>query len=230
MFDSQNRRHLLVSIAVAATAGLGCAHAPILDLITGSGEDILDPNRPEDWLTRERINKIPYASLAVKIGRQPRVLLVLSRYDGKNLHWLSADQAALITRGGRVVKTAGLPIDLKTTILYNPDPVRQDTLHKISDGYRLTRSVDLQPGNRAVVLVDSTFKVAGRETVEIVELTFETIRIEETGRARDFGWRFVNTYWVDPESGFVWKSIQNFAPGLPPALIEVLTPAFPSPA
>ena len=228
MFDPQNRRRLLVSVAVAvAAAGSGCSHAPILELVAGTGKDVLDPGGPENRLTRERIDRIPYASLGVKIGDQPRAVLILSRYDRENLHWLSADRAALVTHGGRLIKTAGFPLNLTTTTFYDADPVRQGTLHKISDGYRMIRGVDLRPGNRVGVLINSTFRVDGRATIEIVESTFETVRITEINRARGLDWGFENTYWVDPESGFVWKSVQSFAPGLPPARIEVLRPALP---
>ncbi len=197
----------------------------MLELVAGSGQDILFPAGSEDWLTRERIDKIPYASLAVKIGRQPRALVVLSRYDQRNLHWLSTDRAALVTNGGRLVKTAGFSANLTTTTVYAPDPVRQGALHEIADGYRLTRGVDLQPEDRVGVLIDSVFRVAGRESIEIAGLKFDTVRITETNIARGLDWGFVNTYWADAQSGFVWRSVQHFAPGLPPAEIEVLKPA-----
>ena len=34
-------------------------------------------------------------------------------------------------------------------------------------------------------------------------------------------WKSKDHYWISPEDGFVWKSIQNIAPNLPPILIEV---------
>ena len=135
-----------------------------------------------------------------------------------------------MTNGGRLIRTAGFPANLKTTAAYNADPVRLGTLHRVRDGYRLLRSVDLQPKDRAGVLIDSTFRVARTEHIEIAEIRFQTVRVTETNVARGLDWQFVNTYWADPQSGFVWKSVQYFVPELPPAQIEVLKPAKSPPA
>jgi len=33
------------------------------------------------------------------------------------------------------------------------------------------------------------------------------------------------TFWIDRESRFVWRSLQHFAPGMPPIEISILKPA-----
>ena len=34
-------------------------------------------------------------------------------------------------------------------------------------------------------------------------------------------WKYDNNYWVDPKDGFVWKSIQQIAPNVPPIILEI---------
>ena len=124
-----------------------------------------------------------------------------------------------------MVKTAGFPANLKTTFSYNEDPVSLGTLHTIKNGYKLLRGVDIQPKDHVGVLIDSTFRVDRPESIEILDVKFETLRIVETNVARGLDWEFENTYWADRKSGFVWKSVQHFAPQLPPAEIQILKPA-----
>jgi hypothetical protein len=38
-------------------------------------------------------------------------------------------------------------------------------------------------------------------------------------------WETQNSYWVDANTGFVWKSLQQYSPDLPPIQIEIYKPA-----
>lgn len=225
MIDVQIRRHLFVAVAVSALTG--CSNLPTLGLVGNSASDIFFPKDSDAQLTQASVAKIPYATIGVKVGRQPKALLVLSRFQQSNLHWLSADHVALVTNGGRLVKTAGFPADLKATFTYNSDPVLTGGLHKVVNGYRLMRAVDMQPEDRHSVRIDSIFRTDGRESIKIMGTTLDTVRVTERAAADAIDWKFENTYWVDPKSGFVWKSIQHFVPELPPAVIEVFRPASP---
>lgn len=182
---------------------------------------------PGPDITRDRIDKIPFATIAARIGKGPRSILVLWRTDGANLHWLSADGAAIITRNGRVVKTVGLPTNLSDTRDISVDPLSPSQIG-IIDGatykYTRDRAGELEFG----LEVESRFRVLGAETIRIAEIEFDTIHVVEDCLAKTQNWRFRNEYWLDPADGFVWQSDQVVLPEFSSFKIETLKPASPA--
>jgi len=179
---------------------------------------------PDVEITREIVDKIPYASISAKVGKGPRSLLILGRYEGEDLHWLSADNATVVTRAGRVIKTSGFPENVKATDYLGTDPVSQD-LHKLSKPRGFSRSIDIDKGNLYGLVLDSRFIPRGQVEITIAELDLKTVLVEEINTARTIDWKFSNYYWVDAFDGFIWKSVQHIVRSFPPIEIEVLKPA-----
>lgn len=162
--------------------------------------------------------------MAAKIGRGPRGLMILGRIEGQELHWISSDRIVLVTRYGRVIRTAGLPANLKETRLIDLDPLeglREGRFE--TDPFR--RLVDLAPPDHYQIMVTSNLELLGKESIVIAELLFDTEVFRERCSARDFDWTFENRYWVDPDNGVIWKSIQHIHPDIPPVELELLKPA-----
>lgn len=170
-------------------------------------------------LTRADIDRIPYASIAVRMGDGPQALLILGRYDGEELNWISAKREVIVTRRGRVVKTYGLPTDVKETVFLTPDPVGRAN-GGVAEAECL-RTLDLDPSRQDGILVRSRFAAIGSEAIEIFGERVDTALWQEQGGAPELQWSFTNRYWVDPHSGYVWKSRQSVAPALPPLDITV---------
>lgn len=161
--------------------------------------------------------------MSAKIGRGARSLVVLGRVDEKNLHWISADRTVLVTRGGRLVQTAGLPSNLRRTRLVDADPLT--TLPGDDQATAsFQRLVDLTPPDHYGISIDASVTALGPERIEIAELAFDTAVYREDCAAREIDWEFTNLYWIDPDIGLVWKSIQHIHPGLPPVELELLKP------
>ena len=176
-------------------------------------------------IDRETVSSLPYASIAAKIGKGPRSLLILWRQDRGELHWLSADGAAVVTKNGRVVKTAGLPETIRETGFLAPDPLEAG-LHEASSFAVGRREIELEvEGTRQRVFVDSTFRRIRPRRIEITEVELDTILVEEHCRATEISWKFQNRYWVDPFDGFVWRSEQTIARSFDQIMIEILKPA-----
>jgi hypothetical protein len=171
-------------------------------------------------MTRADIEKIPYASIAVRMGDGAQALLILGRYDGDDLHWISADREVIVTRHGRVVKTYGLPQDLKNTSFLTRDPLGAPNTDYAASAEFL-RAIDLEPAHQDGVLVRSRFTAIGSEEIDILGDPLATTVLREESAAPDLAWQFVNQYWIDPRSGYVWKSRQYAAPQLPPLEIIV---------
>lgn len=181
---------------------------------------------PDVPIRRDVIATIPYASISAKIGRGPRGVLVLSHIENGDHHWISADRAVLVTRGGRIVKTAGLPELLKDTRSAAVDPVGS-SLHRLPSGATFARTIDLEPDRAYGVTVESAFETLGEETIAVSEVELETIVVREYCEARTIRWSHVNVYWADKFDGFVWKSRQHIARRFPAIDVEVLKPALP---
>lgn len=175
-------------------------------------------------LSRKRIDAVPYASMAARIGSGPRSLIILDSFDGDRLIWVSADHVALVTRGGRIVESAGLPQNLVGTQFLRADPV-MDILSVGNSGSAAERLVSLVPPDQYDLPIISHFTPAGDEAIEIVGLRFNTIKFQEHCVCRDIGWRFTNHYWADNRTGFIWKSQQHIHPQLPVVAFDVLKPA-----
>lgn len=215
-----SRRRLL--FAALATSLTGCGESPLGSTVVEAYR-LTVSGHPGVPIERANIAKIPYASMAAKIGKGPRSILILWQTGNGEDLWLSADRAALVTRGGRIIRTAGLPENMRGTAFYGSDPLAaglQDPANRIPH----TRTIDFESGDRTTVALDAHFETVGPETVTIADIDFDTIEVRELCRARTENWSFTNRYWVDPADGFVWKSLQHIARSFPPIEIEILKP------
>ncbi len=215
------RRRFVVCGAAALAAG--CQAAPAAG---GFRETVrfLAFGRTGAGIDRQRIDRIPHASIAAKVGRGPRSLLVLGRADRTGRHWLSADRAAVVTRHGRVVATAGFPENIRATRFRGGDPLG-GAPHRLDRPVRYRRTVDLDAGGLYGLPVEATLAPLGAARIEIAGLQLETVLLGEANSAPAADWSFDNRYWVDRIDGFVWKSVQHIARSFPPIEIEVLKPA-----
>jgi len=175
-------------------------------------------------LTRADIDRIPYASIAVRLGDGPQALLILARFDGDDLHWISAENEVIVTRRGRVVETYGLPVNLKQTTFLTGDPVGRP-LSALEATTECMRTIDLEPRHIDGVLVRSRFASDGADDLTILGDHKATSLWTEANAASELDWEFKNQYWIDARSGYVWKSRQYLSPRLPALEIIVYKPA-----
>lgn len=190
----------------------------------GTAFQLLVSGIPDVPVTRDQIRQIPYATIRAKVGNGQRSVLVLYRYDGTDLHWLSSDRVALTTRSGRLVKSGGLLTNLRASSMVGDDPVATG-LHRLNGPTRRTRLIDIEPGALYGIPVDLSIEPEAEETIEIVELTYDVVRVRERAEAPLLAWSFENVYWADRETGLVWKSVQHLVPDLGPVELEILKKA-----
>jgi hypothetical protein len=171
-------------------------------------------------MTRDDIARIPYATLAVRFADYPQALLVLSRADGDDLHWISSEHEVIVTRHGRLVKTYGLPDNLKDTRFLSSDPLAMSPPN-LSPASVCMRAIDIEPRHIDGIVVRSHFDTAGREELTILDTPLATNVWAESNRAADLDWNFTNRFWVDSGTGFIWKSVQYVSPRLPPLELVV---------
>jgi len=196
--------------------------------------------RQDAVVSREYVDKLPYASILVKIGLAQRSLLVLGHIDGQNLHWMSADRSVIITNRGRISKTVGFPSNVIYTkdhyySLYDALSDYKAELSRSSTQTKLmplrykedkvySRMIDVTPENYYSTEIQGRLKFIEETKIEILEKLHSALVFEEYCESSTLDWRFTNTYWVDPDTWFIWKSIQHFTPSLKPAEIQVTKP------
>ncbi|MBM3490422.1 MAG: YjbF family lipoprotein [Alphaproteobacteria bacterium] len=218
--DGMRRRALLLAGAMSSLAG--CAQNVMLSNAGKAAKNLVF-GYPDLDVRREAIAKLPYASMAARVGRGPEVMLLLGRVDGRVQHWISTDRSVLVTRGGRVVKTTGFPENLKDSLVAGVDPLA-DGAHRLVAPVSYLRSLDLDRERHFGLLLDCTLEVVEPQTIDIVELQFETLLLRERNVARHVNWSFENLYWLDIGDGFVWQSHQHIARSFPPVTTKVLKP------
>jgi hypothetical protein len=171
-------------------------------------------------VTLEQASAISYASIGVRIGDGPEQMLVLAADMQGGRLWTSSAHIALSTRGGRIVRSSGLPHNLSGS-------EGGDALAGFADANarprEIVRQVDLQDLNLFSVALQCHIESKGADPVTILGAKIETHRVEETCRSERPDWSFTDIFWMD-DSGFVWKSVQHVHPDLDAVTIEVLRP------
>jgi hypothetical protein len=210
-----------------ATGLTGCAADPGSVFSLFSTTFTSKSRSAQDYpLSAEQIRSMPYATLGVRIGALPRAVVVLATIQGRQLQWVSADQASFYTEGGRLVRSHGLERDLGATRWLAPGG---DPLGALVRGGELPppaiyREIDLRHADEATVAVKSRFEAKGEETLVILGQERLTRRIDEVAAMPSWRWETRNSFWVDPQDGRVWRSVQRFCPEMPPIEMVLLKP------
>ena len=216
------RRALLQAMLGLGVAG--CGVSPTLDLVgrTLSGTPKTDSGYP---LSIAQIKAVPYATLGARFGSGASVVMVLATYDGKDLHWVSADRAILVTRDGRLVQTVGLARDLRATQYVAADPLQQIFSSGSAEAApRVWRYIDMSNKDAFGVVVESTYTVLGPETISILGTPHQTLRIRERIRLPSWRWTTDNLFWIDQQTAMVRKARQQYCPEVDAIEYEILKP------
>ena len=173
-------------------------------------------NKVNPNITQEVVDLIPYASSILTIGKGVPGLIILSEVKGSEETWVSADGVYIVVSNGKIIKTKGLINNLTRSAL--PKIYYEDLEQNQSYKYFYYLSYDNPLLNDLKVEVKIT--KLDKERVKVLDSTKQLQLIEEILVNDYIGWRIKNKFWID-EEGYVWKSIQNISPKLPPFTIEV---------
>jgi hypothetical protein len=178
---------------------------------------------PARELTRAELDQIPYATIALSFDDGPRTFLVPLADNGGYLTYMDQNRRGLVMKGGAVTASNAPREDLRAERHHRDDPLaRQLPLAECPATLSRDYPFRKRDGVTYSVTLACVFERLARETIEIVELSFEVVRISEvcTNAAR----QVVNTYWVEEDTGFIWKSRQWLGPNLDPATVEIIRP------
>ena len=227
------RFSLLVLACAAALAacssGSGTVYerlGPLLQQQLLSGTVLAEPGpapEPPREPTRAELNQIPYAAIALKLGENPRAFVVPIADNGGYLVYQDAARRGIVMRGGLITATHGFGYNLDSVAHRHDDPIVVPTpLPEWPATVERSYSFTIRGQIPYQIAAVCAFERSVREIIEIVELRFEVVRMVETCTNPER--QFVNTYWADPESGFIWKSVQWVGPRLDPITVEIIRP------
>ena len=172
-----------------------------------------------DKVSLQEAASVPYASIGLRLGDSAQIMLLLVSESGGQLLWTSSARMAITTENGRIIHTGGFGHDLGGHTLVNSSTE--------PDGSKIIRwQADFPDQGLYSVLITCHDHQAGNETISILGKDIHTQRIDERCSSDEdvLDWSFSNTYWVDPDTGLVWRSIQHVSPNLDAIEIETLRP------
>ena len=174
----------------------------------------------EDYpISRELVDKIPYASMQLAVGKGSAGLLILEESNNGTLTYLSADGIRFVIRKGVVIRTSGFENNL--TFRLEPtnsirtflDSGKKEIEYLVYHSYDKPKLINLK--------LKTSLKRMQLEMQEILGEKYNLLRVEQTLENDYLGWKKTNIYWVDPQNYFVWKSKQYISPLLPEINYEI---------
>ena len=220
-----SRRQVLGGLLASGAAGCASNSGSVMNLF--SSTITAKTRSPNDYpLSAAQIQSMPYATLGVRIGDFPRAVTVLARIDGPELQWVSADRNSFYTRNGRLVRSHGLDRDLGATRWLTPggDPIAGFGKNGELPGPGAYREIDLKHADEAAIVVESRYELGRDETFTVLGREHLLRRIDEVAVVPAWRWKAHNSFWVDPQTGLVWRSVQHYCPEMPPLELELLKP------
>jgi hypothetical protein len=161
----------------------------------------------------------PYYQLKA-VSPDGQAILILGGVEGDVQGWYGHEGEAVFLDHGQVVRTLGLSANVDGMRWASVNPFHAG-LQNLQTEITTSRVADWSPGYRYGVAEEVRLVPVRMESVDILGTVRQLRRIDEFVSAGDAQFNAQNTYWIDPADGFVWRSHQVIAPGLPLDLIEL---------
>ncbi|MFF2048351.1 YjbF family lipoprotein [Stenotrophomonas bentonitica] len=191
---------LLITLALTGCGVVGRTSIKTMQLAVQGTPDV-QPSAAE-------VAAKPYPQIKVN-GPNGGAVLVLGNIDAGRQAWYSSERSIVFLQDGLLVGTHGGSPELQQMWIEGDNPFH--ALHTLQGTVAVQRRYDLMPGYRYGIPVTGTLERLGAEPVDILGKVRTLVHVRETLRGTQ--WKGENHYWVDPASGFIWKSQQMIAPG-----------------
>lgn len=214
----------LLGLSACSSSGEGllARTVPQLEALVGLGDE--KPKAPPVQITRAQLDKIPFAtiSLARKEEEDRKSFIVAVANNNGYLTYQQTGGRSVVLFGNLLTSTNGLGLDLAAVKHQSDDPVAVKTPVVEWPGV-VTRNYQLSLASRPnyEVTVVCTRAIVARESIVVLELSFDVTRVVET--CRNTRREFKNTYWVG-DDGQVWQSEQWAGPELGMFVIQTVRP------
>lgn len=219
---------LLIAIAMAGCSSGGNTiferMAPMVQQQVLGGLGLVEETVAESHeMTPTELEQIPYATISMKLGDNPAAFIVPIADNRGYLAYQDSVNRGIVMHGGLVTATHGFGHDLDSVAHRHDDPVFTPTPPQHWPAI-LARSYgfNIRGESTFEITVQCTSERGPAEVIEIVERRFNLLRMVES--CSNMRRQFTNAYWVDPGSGFIWKSEQWVGPHIPAMTVEIVRP------
>lgn len=172
-------------------------------------------SKVDNTMSSEDIALAPYDLVYVKNGERPIATMALAFIENGDYKWLSSDNAMLITRNGRIIRTLGFTQNLIHTTNLDEDPINAGA--NIQENHPLwLRRIDSEFNDYGAEL-KSTFSVTNNTVLSIQGIEFPVQKVQESvayNSAIYGNSSWVNTFWFHSASNQLIKSSQTISPNL----------------
>ena len=172
----------------------------------------------DDRVTYQQAAVIPFSTIGVRVGDSTEGILVLGSSNGDEQLWTAASHIVLVMRDGRVVRTAGLEDNLSELRL-----VRGSVSGALPSAETVWEA-DFADQHLYSVPVTCKAYSGGADTYNNFNSAVPVMKVIDQCRSDQIDWSFTNTYWIAPQTGLMWHSIQHISPKLDPLELRVLRP------
>jgi hypothetical protein len=202
---------LLALLAMSGLAGCGSDRAaPYKEYGQAVGQAFQSLFTPSS-VPRSAVADIPYASMGYRVNGGDEAILILATSSPEYQLWTASSHVVFQTSNGRIQRTVGLPQDLGGMA-----PERGNALPSpaaaLAAPFSSRRLADFPQSNAYGILIACTAAARGTATISLLGQSLATQRVDESCESRSLNWRFTDTYWIDPKSGLVWRSLQHLTP------------------
>jgi hypothetical protein len=198
----------------------GCAGAPH-DLYETAKIAVM--GQPDVELSPQALDAIPYANAYLQVGESPRALVVLAFAEQGELKWASADKYMFVTQDGRLIKTLGLPTNLRSISAATQDPLSSPA-SLTQSSFNWQWQAEWDQDYRSVHSMQSQFENQGMETIDINGQAIALQHVVETVEDQFLDRSYQNHYWREPTTGLVRHSTQQLGVDLPVLEMTILKP------
>lgn len=214
--NSRHRKPNILTLAMSGMLLSGCGGFSVGSDITSLGRYVAAATSVHR-VTLDEAAAVPYASMGFSVDGGPEYLVVQVKGAGNDDLWSSSARHALVTRDGRIIKSAGLA--------YNLGGLQKVSEKSLQNGAEeILWSADFPDLGIYGAVISCQRHAAGEEVIDILGKAIRTQRTDEvcTSVTRSLSWSFKNSFWSSGR--LIWRTSQHIHPHLGVVDTELLRP------
>lgn len=168
--------------------------------------------------------QLPYATLRVNLAERSPALMPLGYLSPQQQKWYSKDSYGFTTENARITQIYNVDSEISSI---KPSPLWQQlrlSSIKLNQSVTLPILIDYLSLKRIGVKASVTIHGDGYEIRQLFGQNVRLFRVSEQIVIPSMKYEYTNYYWRDPQSGFIWESIQKWGPDVPKIYYQVLKP------
>ena len=200
---------VLVVLAACSSSGPGELATTLQTAVAGAEET--DEVNPADVITRAQIDRLGVAMIRVRETRVPDLnLLIALRKTNEQVTYVLRGDRRLVLVGGLIQSTYGFGDNLEPIGVGSNDPVAYPRpIAEWPKNFQRTYTVAFR-GTGETIEVYCSNNPGRAGTLDIVEMVVRVQEVSTTCSGPDT--EFTNTHYVEPSTGFIWRSAQWTGP------------------